>query len=90
MVLVSLFGYLCLPLIIYRLSDIFIYLYRLTDIALLSGEKNMNGCCDVKSGCTNRNFLTKEEKAEMLNEYKESLENELKGVGERIKELSKN
>lgn len=55
----------------------------------MSGGK-MNGCCDVKSGCTNRNFLTREEKIEMLKEYQESLESELKGVGERIKELSKN
>jgi hypothetical protein len=36
-----------------------------------------------------RGFLTKEEKIEMLNEYKESLENEAKGVAERIKELQK-
>lgn len=34
-----------------------------------------------------RNFLTKEEKIEMLNSYKEDLENEAKGVAERIKEL---
>ena len=72
------------------MTDIFIYLYRLTDIALLSGGNEMNKCCEITSGCTSRNFLTREEKAEMLKEYKESLENELKGVGERIKELSKN
>ena len=36
-----------------------------------------------------RNFLTKEEKVEMLKEYKESLEKEAKGVSERIKELEK-
>ncbi len=35
-------------------------------------------------------FLTKEEKIEMLKEYKESLEKEAKGVQERIKELEKN
>ena len=35
-----------------------------------------------------RSFLTKKEKAEMLADYKEQLENELKGVSERIKELS--
>ena len=37
----------------------------------------------------NRSFLTKEEKIEMLTEYKDSLENEAKGVTERIKELQK-
>lgn len=37
-----------------------------------------------------RGFLTKEEKVEMLKEYKEALEKEAKGVTERIKELEKN
>jgi len=37
-----------------------------------------------------RGFLTKEEKIEMLKEYQESLEQEAKGVAERIKELQKN
>jgi hypothetical protein len=37
-----------------------------------------------------REFLTKEEKLEMLKEYKESLEKEAKGVSESIKELEKN
>ena len=37
-----------------------------------------------------RGFFTKEERIEMLKEYKESLENETKGVSERIKELEKN
>jgi len=36
-----------------------------------------------------RSFFTKDEKVDMLKEYKESLENEAKGVGERIKELEK-
>lgn len=41
--------------------------------------------------CTpGRQFLTKDEKIEMLKEYKESLEQEAKGVGERIKDLEKN
>jgi len=44
------------------------------------------GCC----GGEQRAFLTKEEKIEMLREYKESLEKEAKGVAERIKELEKN
>lgn len=37
-----------------------------------------------------RSFLTKDEKIELLKEYKEVLEKEAKGVGERIKELEKN
>ena len=38
----------------------------------------------------NRGFLTKEEKVELLKEYKENLEKEAKGVSERIKELENN
>ena len=34
-----------------------------------------------------RAFLTKEEKIDMLKEYKESLEQETKGVNEKIKQL---
>jgi hypothetical protein len=34
-----------------------------------------------------RNFLTKEERIELLKEYKQDLENESLGVAERIKEL---
>jgi len=37
-----------------------------------------------------RSFLTREEKVEMLKDYKKSLEKEAQGVGERIKELEKN
>lgn len=36
-----------------------------------------------------RRFLTREEKIEMLNEYKEQLEREAQGVAERIEELKK-
>jgi len=36
-----------------------------------------------------RRFLTKEERIELLKEYQETLENEAKGVSERIKELEK-
>ena len=36
-----------------------------------------------------RNFLTKEEKIEILKEYKDNLEKEAKGVAERIKQLEK-
>ena len=46
-------------------------------------KMEMQGCCGTRS------FFTKEEKAEMLKEYKESLEKEAKGVGERIKQLEK-
>ena len=35
-----------------------------------------------------RSFLTNEEKLAMLKEYKEDLEKEVKGVEERIKELT--
>ena len=34
-----------------------------------------------------RRFLTKEEKIEMLEEYKERLDQESKGVAERIQEI---
>ena len=41
-------------------------------------------------GCSGtRSFFTKEEKIEMLKEYKESLEKEAKGVAERINHLEK-
>ena len=36
-----------------------------------------------------RHFLTKEEKIEKLEEYKKWLDNESKGVGEKIEELKK-
>ena len=40
------------------------------------------------SGCgTTRSFLTKEERLELLQEYKGELEREVQGVSERIKEL---
>lgn len=52
-----------------------------------SGGEKMDGyCCGTYSG---RGFLTAEEKVEMLKEYKEELDLESKGVGERIKELEK-
>lgn len=51
----------------------------------------MGNCCVGYSYDTGsvRQFLTREEKIEMLKEYKESLENEVKGITERIKELEK-
>lgn len=36
-----------------------------------------------------RAFFTREEKVEMLKEYRSTLENELQGVIEKIKELEK-
>lgn len=39
--------------------------------------------------CQGRSFLTKEEKIEMLKEYKDYLDKEAKGVNERIKDLEK-
>ncbi len=50
----------------------------------------MNGCeCGgIRSGV--RSFLTKEEKLEILKNYKEELEKEVQGVSERIKQLEKN
>jgi hypothetical protein len=39
--------------------------------------------------CGCRNFLTREEKVEMLKGYRDELELELKGVKERIAELEK-
>ena len=46
----------------------------------------MNGCCSNGHG---RRFLTRAEKIKHLEEYKESLEQEVAGVGERIEELKK-
>lgn len=47
-----------------------------------------NGCGGF--GLEVRRFLTTEEKLEILKEYKEGLQNELKGVEERIKAMEKN
>ncbi len=46
--------------------------------------------CDCGNGYGPRSFLTAEEKIELLREYKKNLENEAKGVEERIKQLEKN
>lgn len=48
---------------------------------------------DTKECCGSsgfRSFLTKEEKIEMLKEYKNNLEKEVQGIYERIKDLEKN
>jgi len=46
------------------------------------------GCWGGGGGYGGRSFLTKEERLALLKEYKADLENEVKGVEERIKELS--
>ncbi|MEK6919017.1 MAG: hypothetical protein AABW73_03175 [Nanoarchaeota archaeon] len=50
----------------------------------------MNGSC-YGSSCGSfpigRNFLTRDEKIEMLREYKKSLDQESKGIAERISQL---
>lgn len=46
-------------------------------------------CCYEVSSHQGRNFFTREEKIEMLKSYKEKLENEAKGVAERIETLHK-
>ena len=51
-------------------------------------KMNEHGCGWGGCGSDNRrSFLTREEKLELLKEYKESLDKESKGVSERIKEL---
>lgn len=45
--------------------------------------------CTTSGYETARNFLTREEKIEMLKEYKDSLDRELRGVSERIDLLEK-
>ena len=46
--------------------------------------------CNCSSGYTRpRNYLTKEERIELLKEYQDSLEKEAQGVRERIKTLEK-
>ena len=52
-------------------------------------KMGMDGYCGPGGSCGTRSFLTKEEKAEMLKEYKESLEKEIQAVSERISELKK-
>ncbi len=44
-------------------------------------------CCNCGTGY--RNFLTKKEKVEILKDYKGSLEKEVRGISEKIKELEK-
>lgn len=51
------------------------------------GNCGYGACYAMSSGSPGRNFLTREEKIEMLQDYKNDLESEAKGVAERIKEL---
>ena len=69
-----------------RKSENEIFVYK-----LLQEENKMGNCCvNYSFGDRDfRQFLTKEEKIELLKEYKESLEKEAKGITERIKELQK-
>lgn len=47
-----------------------------------SGARKMCGC-----GCHERRFLSKKERMEMLEEYREALKCELEGVEEELKSL---
>lgn len=55
-----------------------------------SVEMDSSSCCgDSGSSGKFRKFLTNAEKIEMLKEYQETLENEAKGVSEKISRLQK-
>lgn len=48
--------------------------------------------CQTNMACMShpgRSFLTRDEKIELLKEYKENLEQETKGVAEKISQLEK-
>ena len=45
--------------------------------------------CNTDNCCSDRSFLTREEKIEMLKEYKDVLDKESQGVAEKIKEMEK-
>ena len=47
----------------------------------------VNGKCNCGSG--GRRFLSRKEKVEMLEEYRNSLKKELEGVEEELKELQR-
>jgi len=53
-------------------------------------KMGMQGCRTESFQCaTPRNFLTKEERIEMLQEYKDELDKEAQGVAEKISTLKK-
>ena len=56
----------------------------------IGGEKMHYGTGDICCFHHGRRFLTKEEKIAKLKEYKKWLDNESKGVEERIIELESN
>lgn len=47
------------------------------------------GTCGCGPGFAGRRYMTKEEKTGWFKEYAKELENELKGVKERLEELKK-
>ena len=54
---------------------------------ILNGwRQHMNCECNYSTG---RSFLTRQEKIEMLKEYKSYLDKEAQGVAEKIKEMEK-
>jgi len=70
-----------------------IYINTLTSnvshVRYKGGDLMGYSCCGTTAQTT-RSFLTKEERISLLKEYKEDLEKESQGVGERIKDLEKN
>ncbi len=56
------------------------------------GHEGHHGSMAMAHGmcsCGGRRFLSRKEKIEMLEEYKEALKNELEGVEEALRELGK-
>ena len=55
---------------------------------MMQGGKNTMGyLCESQNCGSPRSFFTKAERVEMLKEYKEVLDNESKGVAEKIADL---
>jgi len=55
-------------------------------------KEDLGGCCAPKNDCGcmhgNRRFVSKEEQIEMLQRYKKQLENEIRGVEEKVRGLN--
>ena len=66
------------------MSDKYKYISVLISYVRYIREGNFRMMC-----CGERNFFSKEEKIEMLKDYKEKLEKEAKGVNELISKLEK-
>ena len=63
-------------------------MYRIPDIPNFTEVENMY--CESNCGSTERrSFLTREERVELLKDYRETLQQEMKGVSEKIEELEK-